>query len=194
MSGVDRQGQPQGLTSADAGAGLKRWGPNELARPRRFEPLRQLLAWAGSPLIVILFLASVVSAAFGQLWSSAVIALMILLGVALNFTQAYRSQVAARRLRERVAQRATVVRDGVTREIPVREVVPGDVVHLGAGDLVPADGHLVSAKDLLLKGCRSSRRSLRASWRTRSSPTRGGTPSTSSSSPPTGGPVSPACC
>ena len=96
MSGVDRQGQPQGLTSADAGAGLKRWGPNELARPRRFEPLRQLLAWAGSPLIVILFLASVVSAAFGQLWSSAVIALMILLGVALNFTQAYRSQVNGR--------------------------------------------------------------------------------------------------
>jgi Mg2+-importing ATPase len=150
MPSVDRQGPPPGLTSAEATARLLRWGPNELAPPRRFENLRQLAAWFASPLIVILFLASAASAAFGQLWSSAVIALMILLGVALNFTQAYRSQVAARRLRERVAQRATVVRDGVAREITVREVVPGDVVHLAAGDLVPADGRLASAKDLFL--------------------------------------------
>jgi Mg2+-importing ATPase len=150
MPGADRQANAQGLTSADAAARLRQWGPNELAPPRRFEPLRQLLAWFGSPLIIILFLASAASAAFGQFWSSGVIALMILLGVGLNFTQAYRSQVAARRLRERVAQRATVVRDGVAREIPVREVVPGDVVHLAAGDLVPADGRLYAAKDLFL--------------------------------------------
>ncbi len=150
MPGADRQGNAQGLTSADAAARLSRFGPNELAPPRRFENLRELAAWLGSPLIIILFFASAVSAAFGQLWSSGVIALMILLGVGLNFTQAYRSQVAARRLRERVAQRATVVRDGVAREIPVREVVPGDVVHLAAGDLVPADGRLHAAKDLFL--------------------------------------------
>jgi Mg2+-importing ATPase len=150
MPGPDRQGTEPGLTSAEAATRLVRFGPNELAPPRRLEPLRQLLAWAGSPLIVILFLASAASAAFGQFWSSAVIALMILLGVALNFTQAYRSQVAARRLRERVAQRATVVRDGVPRELPVREVVPGDEVHLAAGDLVPADGGLLFAKDLFL--------------------------------------------
>ena len=73
-------------------------------------------------------MASVISAGLGQLVSSIVISLMVVVGVALNFTQAYRSQIAARRLRERVSQRATVVRDGVTREIPAREVVPGDVV------------------------------------------------------------------
>jgi Mg2+-importing ATPase len=94
--------------------------------------------------------ASAASAVLGQVVSSIVIALMILLGVALNFAQAYRSQVAARRLRERVSQRATVMRDGVVCEIPAAGVVPGDVIHLAAGDLVPADGTLASAKDLFL--------------------------------------------
>ena len=69
---------------------------------------------------------------------------MLVLSVALNFTQAYRSQQAAARLRLQVAQTATVIRDGVEREVPVREVVVGDVVSLTAGDLVPADGRLLS--------------------------------------------------
>jgi Mg2+-importing ATPase len=150
MSRPDRQATLQGLTSAEAAERLRRWGPNELAAPRRFQAARQIAGWLASPLIVILLLASTLSAVLGQLVSSIVIALMILLGVGLNFTQAYRSQVAARRLRERVSQRATVVRDGAAREIPAAEVVPGDLVHLAAGDLVPADGTLASAKDLFL--------------------------------------------
>jgi len=150
MPGPDRQGTPEGLTGADAAERLRRFGPNELATARRFEAARQIAGWLASPLIIILLLASGVSAVLGQLVSSIIIALMVLLGVALNFAQAYRSQVAARRLRERVGRRATVVRDGVVREIPAAEVVPGDVVHLAAGDLVPADGALASAKDLFL--------------------------------------------
>jgi P-type Mg2+ transporter len=150
MPGPDRQRTPEGLTSAEAAGRLRRWGPNEVAVARRFEAIRQLAGWLVSPLIIILLLASAVSAALGQLVSSLVIALMVLLGVALNFIQAYRSQVAARRLRERVGQRATVLRDGVAREIPAAGVVPGDVIQLAAGDLVPADGALASAKDLFL--------------------------------------------
>src|SRR5499427_9051555 len=150
MPSPDRQGTPEGLTSAQAAERLRRYGPNELALSRRFETLRLLAGWLASPLILILLLASVVSAVLGQLASSVVIALMVVLGAALNFVQAYRSEVAARRLRERVGQRATVVRDGVAREIPASAVVPGDVVHLAAGDLVPADAALVTAKDLFL--------------------------------------------
>jgi Mg2+-importing ATPase len=150
MPGPDRQATPEGLTSAEAAERLRRWGPNELAASRRFQTARQIAGWLASPLIIILLLASAVSAALGQLVSSLVIALMVLLGVALNFAQAYRSQVAARRLRERVSQRATVVRDGTACDIPVAGVVPGDVIHLAAGDLVPADGTLASAKDLFL--------------------------------------------
>ena len=150
MPGPDRQGTPEGLTSAEAAERLRRYGPNELAATGRFQAIRQIAGWLANPLIIILFLASAASAALGQVVSSIIIALMIVLGMALNFTQAYRSQVAARRLRERVSQRATVVRDGTMREIPAVAVVPGDVVHLAAGDLVPADGTLATAKDLFL--------------------------------------------
>ena len=76
-----------------------------------------------------------------------IIALMLVLSVALNFTLAYRSQQAADRLREQVGQTAIVLRDGAACERPVREVVPGDVVQLKAGDLVPADARLLAAKD-----------------------------------------------
>src|SRR5262249_51315709 len=150
MPGPDRQGTPEGLTSAEAAERMRRYGPNELAATRRFQAIRQIAGWLASPLIIILLLASAASAALGQVVSSIIIALMIVLGMALNFTQAYRSQVAAQRLRERVSQRATVVRDGTVREIPAVGVVPGDVVHLAAGDLVPADGTLATAKDLFL--------------------------------------------
>ena len=100
--------------------------------------------------MLILLVASAVSAAFGQVASAVIVALMLVLSVALNFTQAYRSQRAAQRLRQQVGQTATVVRDGTEREVPVREVVVGDVIHLKAGDLVPADCRLLSIRDLFV--------------------------------------------
>lgn len=139
-----------GLSSEEAAARLERVGPNEPALPRRFEALRELGIYLVNPLVLILLVASAVSAVFGQVASSLIIAFMLLLSVTLNFSQSYRSRVAAQRLRERVAQRATVRRDGRFQEIPAREVVPGDVVRLSAGDLVPGDGRLLSSKDLFL--------------------------------------------
>ena len=141
---------PNGLSSAEAAARLAAWGPNELAPPPRFQSLRQALSQLASPLVLILLAASIVSAAFGQAVSAVIIALMVVLSVALNFSQAYRSQKAAERLREQVAQTATAVRDGVARAVPVRELVPGDMIRLRAGDLVPADCRLEAAKDLFL--------------------------------------------
>jgi Mg2+-importing ATPase len=143
-------GTERGLSSTEAAARLATRGPNELAPPPRFEALRELLRYLANPLVLILLVASVVSAAFGQVASAVIVAVMLILSVTLNFTQAYRSQQAARRLRRQVGQTATVVRDGVEREIPVREVVVGDVIHLKAGDLVPADCRLLSARDLFL--------------------------------------------
>ena len=143
-------GTERGLSAAEAAARLATQGPNELAPPPRFEALRELLRYFANPLVLILLVASVVSAAFGQVVSAVIIALMLILSVALNFTQAYRSQQAAQRLRQQVGQTATVVRDGVEREIPMREVVVGDVIHLKAGDLVPADCRLLSIRDLFV--------------------------------------------
>ena len=142
--------RPAGLGSAEAAARLERWGPNQLTPPRRFEALREIVRYLANPLVLILLLASGASAAFGQPVSSLVIALMLVLSVTLNFTQAYRSQLAARRLREQVGHTATVVRDGAVLELPAREVVSGDVIRLAAGDLVPADARLLETKDLFL--------------------------------------------
>jgi Mg2+-importing ATPase len=146
----DVGGSSAGLSADEAGARLKRFGPNEPAPPRRFEALRELGGFLLNPLVLILLVASAVSAAFGQVVSSLIIVGMVLLSVGLNFSQTYQSQVAAQRLRDRVGQRATVLRDSRAREIPAREVVPGDVVRLSAGDLVPGDGRLLSSKDLFL--------------------------------------------
>ncbi|HEX4994455.1 MAG TPA: HAD-IC family P-type ATPase, partial [Methylomirabilota bacterium] len=140
----------RGLSSPEAAARLRASGPNDLAPPRRFEAIRELLRYFANPLVLILLVASAVSTAFGQPVSAVIIALMLALSVALNFTQAYRSQRAAARLRRQVGQTATVIRDGVEREVPVREVVVGDVIHLKAGDLVPADCRLLSTRDLFV--------------------------------------------
>ncbi|PWU19397.1 MAG: magnesium-translocating P-type ATPase [Candidatus Rokuibacteriota bacterium] len=143
-------GSERGLSSAEAAIRLGRWGPNEVEPPRRFAALRELGRYLANPLVLILLVASGVSAAFGQVVSAVIIGLMLALSVLLNFTQAYRSQRAALALRARVGQTASVLRDGTARDVPARQVVPGDLIRLAAGDLVAADARLVLAKDLFV--------------------------------------------
>src|SRR6478735_1605481 len=114
-----------GLTSQQARALLATYGPNEPAPARRAMVFLQLIRYFANPLVIILLIAAVVSATLGELLNSTIIVLMVLLSVALNFAQSYRSQRAADRLRESVAPTATVQRDGAWREIARGEVVPG---------------------------------------------------------------------
>lgn len=139
---------PTGLTSNEATLRLARFGPNEPAAGKRTASVVQLLLLFANPLAIILLAASVISAALGEVLNATIIALMIVLSVALNFIQTYRSQRAVDRIRKEVAPTATVLRDGQWLEIPRREVVPGDVIKLAAGDLVPADADLFQARDL----------------------------------------------
>src|SRR5262249_38486792 len=76
-----------------------------------------------------------------------IIGVMIVTSVTLDFVQEYRAGEAAERLQASVAVHTSVIRDGVAREVPVSEVVPGDLVVLSAGDLVPADGRILEARD-----------------------------------------------
>lgn len=89
-----------------------------------------------------------ISALLGQVLNASIIAVMVLLSAALNFIQTFRSQLAAERLRLQVAPTATALRDGEWREVSRREIVPGDVIRLLAGNLVPADARLIQARDL----------------------------------------------
>jgi P-type Mg2+ transporter len=139
---------PQGLSGAEAARRLAEYGPNEPAPVRRLSLLIQLLHLFANPLVIILLVASAISGSMGQPIDALIIVTMVVLGVAINFWQSYRSQQAADELRASVNPTATVLRDGAWQETPIRTVVPGDVFRLSAGDLVPADARLLEVKNL----------------------------------------------
>jgi Mg2+-importing ATPase len=98
-----------------------------------------------------LLAASAISAFTGELANFIIITVMVLLSVTLDFVQEHRAGKAAESLRHSVLVKATVIRDGKPAELPVSEVVPGDLVVLSAGDMVPADGLVLEAHDLFVK-------------------------------------------
>ena len=102
------------------------------------------------PLVILLLALGVLSFMTGDLRAMAVIFAMVVLGVVLRFYQEMRADNAAEKLQAMVSNTATVVRGGVEAEIPLKLLVPGDIIHLAAGDMVPADVRLLSAKDLFL--------------------------------------------
>jgi len=138
----------RGLTQNEAQQRLLEGGPNEPVMHRRGHGMRHMLAFATNPLVVMLLLASVVSGILHDVTNAVIIALMVLLSVVLNFVQTYRSQQAAERLREAVVPMATVLREGHWIDIPRRDLVPGDVIRLAAGDRVSADARLLTSRDL----------------------------------------------
>jgi Mg2+-importing ATPase len=139
---------PHGLAGAEADRRLADVGPNDPAPPGRGVVLDELLGFLTNPLVLILLLASLVSAALGDVPNAEIIAVIVVLSVALNFAQAFRSRRAAERLRLEVAPTASVRRDGRWQELPRRALVPGDVIRLSAGDRVPADARLLKTRDL----------------------------------------------
>src|SRR5437773_2133319 len=138
----------RGLTADEARRRLGEVGPNEPARAPRTAGLVQILLLLANPLVIILLIASLASAVLGERVNASIIVLMVALSVALNFVQTYRSHRVAERLRDAVAPTATALRDGTWSEIRRRELVPGDIVRLAAGDRVPADARLLEARDL----------------------------------------------
>jgi Mg2+-importing ATPase len=136
-----------GLASATAARRLADVGPNELRAQRRLSRASVLWDQLRNPLLFLLVFAAGVAALTGD-WVDAVIVLTILLAsVGIGYSREYRAQSAALALQARVRIRATVLREGQPVAVPLREVVPGDVVMLSAGSLVPADAVLVAATD-----------------------------------------------
>jgi len=139
-----------GLTQAEARRRLKRYGLNafleQAARPAWMAFIRRFR----NPMVLILIAASLVAALTGEVASFVIIIVMVLMSVTLDFVQEYRAGRAAQRLRQSVQIRASVLRDGALRDVPVTQIVPGDVVSLACGSLVPADGRLLEAHDLFV--------------------------------------------
>ncbi len=139
-----------GLTIEEAEARLEKYGPNQIAKEKHQSLLMRIVDNLKNPLVILLSVLGVVSYLTGDLRATAVIFAMVLLGIVLRFVQESRADTAAEKLKAMVSTTATVMREGQRREIPLGDLVPGDVVRLSAGDMVPADVRLVSAKDLFL--------------------------------------------
>ena len=141
---------PDGLSTTEAQARLRQVGPNVL-KPRRHDTaLRSFLAQFASPLVLILIFAAVVSAIAGEWTDAAIVVAIVVASAVLSFAQEYTASNAVEKLRAQVTIKATVLRDGKPQPIPAEEVVPGDIVLLSAGSLIPADGVVLEAKDFFV--------------------------------------------
>jgi P-type Mg2+ transporter len=141
---------PDGLQEPEAAVRLAALGPNILARDRR--PGFAKLLWHAviNPLVILLAILASISFATGDARAAIVMLLMIVLGVGLKLVQEAKADNAAAKLKAMISVTATAVREGMARETPVAELVPGDVVRLAAGDMIPADVRIVAAKDLFV--------------------------------------------
>jgi Ca2+-transporting ATPase len=142
---------PSGLSASEAARRLEQYGPNEIAVAARVSPFTLLLAQLQNVLIVILLVATAASAFLGHEIEAVAIAVIVVFAVLLGFIQEYRAERAIEALRELAAPSATVLRDGEENEVPAKELVPGDVVLLAAGDRVPADLRLLEAINLKIE-------------------------------------------
>jgi len=141
---------PRGLSGAEAALRLERYGPNLIHGERKRPLALQFLAKFKNPLVIILLCASTLSAFTGDATSFFIIGTIVLMSVSLDFFQEYRAGQAAEGLRKSVAVRGRVLRDGRPLELPLADLVPGDLVLLAAGDLVPCDGRVLEAKDFFV--------------------------------------------
>jgi P-type Mg2+ transporter len=141
---------PGGLTQVAAEERARTVGPNEVAQEKpQTWPIR-LLKIIRNPLVILLTILSGVSFATGDARAGTVMAMMVVLSVGLRFLQEARADAAAAKLRAMIHVTATVVRDGMPKEIPLHDLVPGDIIHLSAGDMIPGDVRLLSSKDLFV--------------------------------------------
>src|SRR6267142_5547279 len=139
-----------GLSEAEAAARLKKYGPNEVASEEKHGWWHRLYTASRNPLVILLTVLAILSFATGDFRAGTVMLLMVVLGLSLRFVQESRADTAAAKLKAMISVTATVVRDGQAREIPLRQLVPGDIVKLSAGDMIPGDVRLISAKDLFV--------------------------------------------
>lgn len=139
-----------GLSTAEAKKRLQDVGQNVLKPHRQYTAFQSFVAQFTSPLVLILIFAAAVSVIAGE-WTDALIVIIIVIASALlSFIQEYRASQAIEKLRAQITTKATVLRDGKTQIIPVEDIVPGDIVLLSAGSLIPADGIVLDAKDFFV--------------------------------------------
>lgn len=140
----------KGLTDEEARKRLEEYGYNEPARKKKRTILLQIVSKFINPLVIVLLIIAAFSIFFGEKISAVLVLLMAVMSVFLSFAQEHRAGKEAEKLSEMVRATATVYRNGRAMEIKIREIVPGDIVDLFAGDMIPADLRIISCKDLFI--------------------------------------------
>ena len=145
---------PAGLTEEEAAERLEVFGPNEVGQEKKHEWLHRLWVAVRNPLVILLTVLAILTFATAESSSDyaggVLMLVMVLLGVSLRFVQETKANNAAAKLKAMIKVTATVIRDGLQKEIPLKDLVPGDVVKLSAGDMIPGDVRLIAAKDLFI--------------------------------------------
>lgn len=139
-----------GLTLESAEKRIKQFGKNVFVERKKETILSRFLTKLVNPLILLLLVAAIISAALGQLTDFLIIFVILFVSISLDVYQEHQAVEGAAKLRARVSLTATVLRDGVKKEVPISHLVPGDIVSVSVGDIVPADCRLLSATDLLV--------------------------------------------
>jgi len=140
----------KGLTEKEAKKRLKEYGFNELAKKKKRTIFVQIISKFANPLVIVLLIIATFSMFFGEKISALLVLLMAIGSVLLSFVEEYRAGKEAEKLSEMVRATATVYRSGKAKEVKIREIVPGDIVDLFAGDMIPADLRIISSKDLFI--------------------------------------------
>jgi len=139
-----------GLSETEAQQRLDAYGLNEAVKKQKRTVVFQFIIKFFHPLVVLLVVIAAVTFWTGDAVSGSIIGVMAVMSVILGFYQEYRAGKEAERLSEMVRATATVCRNGKSKEIPIRQIVPGDIVDLFAGDMIPADLRIIQAKDLFI--------------------------------------------
>jgi Mg2+-importing ATPase len=145
---------PAGLSEEEAATRLEKYGPNEVAQEKQHGWLRRLWIASRNPLVILLTILAIITFATAggasDYIDGSLMAAMVLLALMLRLIQETKADNAAAKLKAMIKVTATALRDGEPKEIPLKELVPGDVVILSAGDMIPGDVRLLSAKDLFV--------------------------------------------
>jgi len=147
---ADLETSRQGLSGSAVKKRLARYGGNELEAQKKRATAEILISQFKSPLVLILLGASLISAFLGEIVSTIIIIIIVLISAILAFFQEYKSEQAVAKLRKRVALKATVIRDGKPQLVLTSGLVPGDLVLLDLGKVVPADLRLIETDDLAI--------------------------------------------
>lgn len=140
----------QGLKQKEAEDRIDEYGPNELSHLKRLGFWADIYKRMKSPLVIQLLVIAIVSAFIGELKSTGIVSAMIFLSIGLSYILDKRSGRAVEALGKRVQSRSFVLRDGKEIEVKISEIVPGDIVILQTGSVVPADLRIISAKDFFV--------------------------------------------